>query len=76
MFKSFFGNRKWWAWSLGGSLIILLATWYRVELDVQINQWFGEFYDTIQQVLKKPNSMTFPDFMKLLLKFAQIAVFP
>lgn len=73
MFKSFFGNRKWWAWSLGGSLIILLATWYRVELDVQINQWFGEFYDTIQQVLKKPNSMTFPDFMKLLLKFAQIA---
>ena len=73
MFKSFFGNRKWWAWSLGGSLIILLATWYRVELDVQINQWFGEFYDTIQQVLKKPNSMTFPDFMKLLLEFAQIA---
>ena len=73
MFKSFFGNRKWWALSLGGSLIILLATWYRVELDVQINQWFGEFYDTIQQVLKKPNSMTFPDFMKLLLKFAQIA---
>lgn len=73
MFKSFFGNRKWWTWSLGGSLIILLATWYRVELDVQINQWFGEFYDTIQQVLKKPNSMTFPDFMKLLLKFAQIA---
>ena len=60
MFKSFFGNRKWWAWSLGGSLIILLATWYRVELDVQINQWFGEFYDTIQQVLKKPKLRVFP----------------
>ena len=36
----------WW-WSLGGTLVILLATWWRVSLDVQINDWFGTFYDTI-----------------------------
>ncbi|SSY70373.1 putative transporter [Alysiella crassa] len=73
MFRSFFLNKKWWLWSLGGSVVILLATWYRVQLDVQINEWFGEFYDTIQNILKKPNSMTFPEFLKILLKFAQIA---
>lgn len=73
MFRSFFLNKQWWRWSIGGSLLILLATWYKVELDVQINEWFGEFYDAIQNILKTPNSVTFPEFLAKLMKFAQIA---
>ncbi|GAA8967512.1 peptide antibiotic transporter SbmA [Helicobacter pylori] len=73
MFKTFFLDKKWWRWSLGGTLVILLATWWRVSLDVQINDWFGTFYDTIQSVLQKPNSMSFGDFLKLLLQFALLA---
>ncbi|QMT31731.1 putative transporter [Alysiella filiformis] len=73
MFRSFFLNKRWSLWSLGGSLLILLATWYKVELDVQINQWFGEFYDAIQNILKTPNSVTFPEFLAQLMKFAKIA---
>ena len=73
MFKTFFLDKKWWWWSLGGTLVILLATWWRVSLDVQINDWFGTFYDTIQSVLQKPNSMSFGDFLKLLLQFALLA---
>lgn len=73
MFKSFFLNRQWLHWSLGGTLLILLVTWYKVNLDVQINEWFGTFYDVIQKILAQPNSVTFPQFLAHLMTFAQIA---
>ena len=73
MFKSFFLNEKWLPWSIGGTLLILLATWYKVHLDVQINEWFGTFYDAIQKILSKPNSVTFPQFLAHLMLFAKIA---
>ena len=38
-------------WSIGGTILILAATWYQVQLDVRINEWFGEFYDTLQKAL-------------------------
>ena len=50
MFK-FFTNKRWFPWSIFGSLIILISTWYQVQLDVMINEWFGEFYDTLQKAL-------------------------
>ena len=50
MFK-FFTDRRWYLWSIGGTLLILMATWYQVQLDVRINEWFGEFYDTLQKAL-------------------------
>lgn len=73
MFRCFFLNKKWLHWSLAGSLLIIAATWYRVELDVQINEWFGDFYDAIQEILKTPNSVSFPEFLKKILNFARIA---
>ena len=36
MFK-FFTNKKWHLWSIGGTILILAATWYQVQLDVRIN---------------------------------------
>ena len=54
MFK-FFTQKKWHLWSIGGTLLILIATWYQVQLDVRINEWFGEFYDTLQKALTEPN---------------------
>ena len=50
MFK-FFTQKKWFIWSIFGSLFILVSTWYQVQLDVKINEWFGEFYDTLQKAL-------------------------
>ncbi len=57
MFK-FFTDRRWYLWSIGGTLLILMATWYQVQLDVRINEWFGEFYDTLQKALTNPNSVS------------------
>ena len=45
MFRFFF-DKKWFAWSILGSILILVSTWYQVQLDVKINEWFGAFYDT------------------------------
>ena len=38
--------------------MILFGTWYRVQLDVKINEWFGTFYDLLQKALAAPNSIT------------------
>ena len=72
MFK-FFTQRKWFLWSIGGTLLILGATWYQVQLDVRINEWFGEFYDTLQKALATPNAVSEEEFIGYLFTFAKIA---
>ena len=72
MFK-FFTQKKWFNWSILGSLFILVSTWYQVQLDVQINEWFGEFYDTLQKALTTPGEVTEADFYGYLFTFAKIA---
>ena len=58
MFRSFFLSRQWMPWSIAGTFLILFTTWYRVQLDVQLNDWFGSFYDLVQKALTAPNSIT------------------
>ena len=73
MFKSFFLNKNWSRWSIFGSALILGVTWYKVQLDVQINEWFGTFYNTIQEALANPGTIEFSDFLLQCLTFAKIA---
>ena len=73
MFRSFFLDKRWWLWSIGGSVLILLTTWYQVQLDVQINEWFGDFYDTLQKALAEPGAITLGEYFSLLATFGQIA---
>mgnify|MGYP001158644937 FL=1 len=72
MFK-FFTNKDWFLWSWIGGFMILLSTWYQVQLDVKINEWFGEFYDTLQKALAKPGSVTLDEFIGYLWTFASVA---
>lgn len=73
MFHSFFLNRRWWPWSIAGSVMILAVTWYQVQLDVQINEWFGDFYNLIQKALATPGAISFGEYMSQLMTFGQIA---
>ncbi|MCC4798708.1 microcin B17 transporter [Enterovibrio norvegicus] len=73
MFKSFFLDKRWFLWSILGSALILYVTWYKVELDVEINEWFGSFYNLIQQALATPNSVTFEEYLASCLTFLKIA---
>jgi peptide/bleomycin uptake transporter len=73
MFRPFFLSRRWLPWSLPGVAAILYATWYKVQLDVQINEWFGDFYNLIQKALGKPNSITIEEYLGQLATFGHIA---
>ena len=72
MFK-FFTDPKWYAWAYIGSAVILTSIWVQVQIDVLINEWFGEFYDMIQKALGTPNAITMQEYMGGLLSFAQLA---
>ena len=72
MFK-FFTQKKWFLWSIFGSIFILSATSAIVYIDVQINKWFGEFYDVLQNALSKPGSVELNDFLDWCYKFAKLA---
>ena len=72
MFK-FFIQKKWFIWSILGSIFILSATAFIVYIDVQINKWFGEFYDVLQKALSDPGSVSLEEFLGWLYKFAKLA---
>src|SRR6195952_3730017 len=73
VFRSFFMTRRWCAWSIPGGALILFATWYKVELDVRINAWFGDFYNLIQKALGEPNSVALEEYNGHLATFGYIA---
>ena len=73
MFK-FFTYPKWYAWAYIGSVVILTSIWVQVQIDVLINEWFGEFYDMIQKALGTPNAVTMQEYMGSLASFAKLAV--
>jgi peptide/bleomycin uptake transporter len=74
MFRSFFLSRRWLPWSVLGTILILVTTWYRVQLDVRINEWFGTFYDLLQSALAKPGSITIAQYWEQVSTFLNIAM--
>ena len=72
MFK-FFRDPKWFYWAYIGSAIILSSLWIQVQIDVKINEWFGEFYDMIQEALSAPNVITIEEYWASLLSFITLA---
>ncbi|MFL2520720.1 MAG: putative transporter [Alphaproteobacteria bacterium] len=72
MFK-FFTEPKWYIWAWAGSIIILSSLWVQVQIDVRINEWFGEFYDMIQKALGEPNAITITEYWASLFSFITLA---
>ena len=73
MFK-FFTENQWRIWAYIGSIIILSSLWVQVQIDVMINEWFGEFYDMIQKALAEPNSVTIEEYFGGLWSFISLAM--
>jgi peptide/bleomycin uptake transporter len=73
MFR-FYTEKKWWLWSWLGSAIILSSLWVQVQIDVKINEWFGQFYDMIQKALATPNAITIGEYWASLGSFLSLAV--
>jgi peptide/bleomycin uptake transporter len=66
-------TRRWSLWAIPGGALILAATWYKVQLDVRINEWFGSFYNLIQKALAKPGAITMEEYFAELATFGGIA---
>ena len=73
MFR-FFTNKKWFLWAYLGSAIILSSLWIQVQIDVKINEWFGEFYNMIQKALAEPNVVTIEEYFASLWSFITLAI--
>ncbi len=73
MFK-FFKDPKWFIWAYVGSAIILSSIWVQVQIDVKINEWFGDFYDMIQKALAEPYAITIEEYWASLLSFISLAM--
>jgi peptide/bleomycin uptake transporter len=67
-------RNRWFWWSVGVSAVIIFFLWFRVQLDVMINNWFGTFYNMVQQALAKPHAVTQEQFFGQLGTFAVIAL--
>ncbi|MFM2008486.1 MAG: hypothetical protein RIR02_436 [Pseudomonadota bacterium] len=73
MFKSFFLSRHFVLWGWPGAVLIFAGTWYQVQIDVAINDWFGGFYDLVQKALSAPGAITLGEFFGFLLSFGKLA---
>lgn len=73
MFKSFFLSRHFALWGWPGAVLIFAGTWYQVQIDVAINDWFGGFYDLVQKALSAPGAITLGEFFGFLLSFGKLA---
>ena len=49
----FIERNRWYWWAVCGSAVILLVTYFQVQLGVYINNWYGDFYDLIQLALSE-----------------------
>ena len=69
----FFTTKKWVFWSWLGTASILSSLWVQVKVDVEINEWFGQFYDMIQKALAAPNTVTLDEYFDSLISFLLLA---
>ena len=65
---------RWFRWSVACSALIVFLLWFQVQLDVMINNWFGTFYNIVQQALAKPGAVTQEQFFGQLVTFGGIAM--
>ena len=73
MFRSFFLSKEWAVWAWPGIAIIVAGTWYQVQVNVMINEWFGGFYDLVQKALGQAGAVTVSEYYDFILTFGKIA---
>ncbi|WP_337269024.1 peptide antibiotic transporter SbmA [Oryzifoliimicrobium ureilyticus] len=66
-------NHPWANWSIWGSALIILVTYFGVQVSVAINNWRRPFGDLLQNALSKQPGVTVENFYSLIIIFAQIA---
>lgn len=50
----FIDRNRWYWWAVCGSAVILLVSYFQVQLGVWLNNWYGDLYDMFQLALSEP----------------------
>lgn len=74
LFWFFMGRNRWFIWSVGGSTLIILSTYFNVQISVFLNDWYGDFYDLIQKALGEPGSVGLGEYFGKLATVAWILI--
>jgi len=80
-FWMIYAPHPWSRWSILGSALIIFISYFDVEVDVAINNWYGPFYDIINAVINNTRTVTayelfngIGDFLKLALVAVTVGV--
>lgn len=69
-----FSPHPWQNWSILGSALILFVTYFQVQVSVAINNWYGPFWDLIQNILSKQVTSTQAELFGKIVEFLGIAL--
>src|SRR5690606_11792236 len=69
-----YSPHPWQRWSILGSSLILFIVYFQVQVSVAVNNWYGPFWDYIQNVLSKTVTTTTPEFYSQVASFAGLAL--
>lgn len=56
------GRNGWYRWSVVGTTVIVVVSYFTVQVSVFMNHWYGGFYDLIQRALSEPGSVETAEF--------------
>jgi len=73
-FWRIFSPHPWQDWSILGSAVILFVTYFQVQVSVAINNWYGPFWDLIQNVLSKQVTSSQDEIFGRITEFLGIAL--
>ncbi len=59
---AFLGRSRWYVWSVVGTAVIVVVTYFSVQITVWLNEWYRAFYDLIQRALSEPGSVTLAEY--------------
>ncbi len=73
-FWRWYSPHPWQRWSILGSALILFVVYFQVQVSVAVNNWYGPFYDLIQNVLSKQATATEGQLYREIGSFAGLAL--
>nr|WP_210283092.1 peptide antibiotic transporter SbmA [Devosia subaequoris] len=68
------GNRRWYWWSVVGSVTIIEIVYFNVQISAWLNDWYGSFYNLIQSALTTPGSVTIEQFFGEIITVAYVLI--
>jgi peptide/bleomycin uptake transporter len=73
-FWTFVSDNKWKLWSVWGSTTIVIGQYFNVQNDVFINDWYGGFYDMLQDALSKKRVVPIEEYYGRIASIAIVLV--